>query len=295
MPLFFMISGYCIGIKNNFAETKFCLELKKVFFRLILPYLIWSLLYIILADKLMSPTRYIATLTLRGLAPLWFLATLAMCELCFFGFSKLVKKLSNTKKITVMSLIAVLSILIGFIMQMLKTELDLSTETMTKVGYFVFITFGRLFISLPSYIFGYILAKTKLIYKVGKTLSVIIGIVLIAGVSLIVIFSRMRTNCHLFITNQYWLFTLTALLGAIGIMMIAYTIEKLSLLGYLGQNSLGIMVLHYIPFKTINHSYNAVSPIWNNEIFISLAATVLVTAVTMGVIYLVKKKFFLFK
>ncbi len=283
-------------MKNNFAHTKFSQELKKVFFRLIVPYLVWSMLYIILADKLMSPTRYIATLTLRGLAPLWFLATLAMCEICFFAISKLIKKHSEIKQNIALVLFAVLSVLIGFVMLTLKTELNLSTNTMTMVGYFVFIAFGRLFISLPSYILGYIFARTKLIYKVGKITSLIGGIVLISGVSVLVIFCKIRTNCHLFYTNKYWLFILAALIGAVGVLMISYAVQRFGLvLGYLGQNSLGLMILHYTPFKTINHSYNAVSPIFNNEIFISIAATVVVTAVTVGVIYLVKKKFFIYK
>lgn len=296
MPLFFMISGYCIGMKKDFADTKFIQELKKVFFRLILPYLVWSLLYIVISGKFDSAARYVATVTLRGIAPLWFLATLAMCELSFFAFSKLIRKHNTICKNIILAIVAIVSVIIGFVMQILKAELNLDADTMTRAGYYVFITFGRLFISLPPYILGYILKKSGFIYKAGKLISLIMGIVLICGVSVLVISLQLRNNCHLFYTNNYWMFTLVALLGAIGVMMLSYSAERIHLiLGYLGQNSLGLMILHYIPFKTVKYSYNAVSPIWNNEIFISIAATIVATSATLGVIYLVKKKFFLYK
>ena len=296
MPLFFLISGYCIGMKKSYGEGKLLPELKKVFTKLIVPYLVWSAIYIFLSDKLTSPMHHTATLTLRGLAPLWFLATLAMCEIRFFAIAKAIKKCKPAGQYIILGVIAAASIIIGFTLRILAEKYDFSTETMTMAGYFIFIAIGRLFISLPSYILGFIISKTQLIYKFRKIPAFFVGALFITAVSFIVFLGNLKVNCHLFTTNHYWLFTLTSVLGALGIMLISYSVEKIGFgLSYLGQNSLGLMILHYVPFKTVKYSSVFVSVIWDNEIFISLAATAVATAVTMGAIYLVKKKFFIYK
>mgnify|MGYP003293551648 CR=1 FL=1 len=291
-----MISGYCIGIKNNFAELTFAQEFKKVFLRLLLPYFVWSLIYIILSDKLVSIKYYLATFTLRGLAPLWFLATLAMCEICFFTTLKIIKKRKEKQGLLIFILIGAICLALGFAMQVIKTELDLSTDTMTTAGYYLYVSVGRLFISIPSYILGYLLVKTGFLKRVNKVASFVIGALLLAIVAILVAVFNLKTNCHLFYTSNYLLFIITSFAGAAGILLISRCIENFGMgLSFIGQNSLGLMILHYPPFKTISYTSNAVAHLWSNENFISISATVITTAITLGFIYLVKKKFFLFK
>ena len=296
MPLFFLISGYCAGMKKSFRDISFVSQAKKVFTRLIVPYLVWSLIYLFLSGGIASAERYTAVLTLRGIAPLWFLGTLAMCELVFFLMAKGLEKLGKNRQLIVFAIIAVVSILTGFIMRIIKVNCSLSTDNFTMVGYYLYNTFGRLFISLPSYILGFILIRINFVKSIGKVWSLIGSAVLLTTVVTVVISSKLAVNCHLFYTNKYWIFTLVSLCGAVGVFLLSYSVESFGKpLVYLGQNSLAIMILHYIPFKTVKYAGNAVSPIWDNDIFVGLTATLLTILATIAAIYLVKKKFFLYK
>ena len=99
IPLFFILSGLGIGLKYQSAYSLLNKkdEVINIFKRLLLPYFIWSLIYIIfsiifiinaspdLLPKLLFEKFY-STICLYGISPLWFLSNLFISLVIFYSF-----------------------------------------------------------------------------------------------------------------------------------------------------------------------------------------------------------------
>lgn len=95
MPLFFIISGICLCISEERSVSISCdfhSRIKKITKRLLPPYFLWSVVYIVInlilgiVNNEATLVRRIggniyATLTGRGMAPLWFLFSLWVAEI----------------------------------------------------------------------------------------------------------------------------------------------------------------------------------------------------------------------
>lgn len=291
-----MISGYCIGMKPYYGEGSVLKETKKIFIRLIVPYLVWSMVYMFIGGSVKSAERYIAVFTLRGIAPLWFLAALALCEFIFFIIAKATLALNKNRRLIVLGAIAVICLITGYALRFLNPYFEDNDSNTEIIINYLFITFARFFISMPTFIFGYILSNTSVIYKISKKLGAVVGIALIGIVVAAVSICRLSVNTHLFSISNYWIFTVVSLCGSVGTILISYSIEDFAAaLSFLGKNSLGLMILHYVPFKTLKYTGDLAAFIWNNQIFVSFLSLALTVLITIGAITLIKKKFFIFK
>lgn len=298
MPLFFVISGYCIGLKDYSSQRMPRLwdEYKKISLNLLAPYFVWSFVYMYIGGSLESAERYKAVFTLRGIAPLWFLAALALCEFVLFAVLKITRTLSIRKQIFLFAGIAAVCITAGFGLFSLREFYELSAKHNGVATYYLFVTVSRFIISMPLVLLGYITAKANILKRFKKSTSAIAGILLMSVTVFLVIISRLEVNFHLFEPDNYWIFLLCSISGSAGVLMISRSAEKLlGFLGALGQNSLAIMILHYIPFKAIEYSGKIAAFVWNNELFVSFFASALTLGVCFVGIWLVKKKFFLYK
>ena len=92
MPLFFVVSGIPKGIINKCSNDKKA-TVQKLFKRLMVPYFVWSVIYIILSVGVhfrdwreIVPERVWAVVSCRGVAPLWFLAALFISNVIFEFF-----------------------------------------------------------------------------------------------------------------------------------------------------------------------------------------------------------------
>lgn len=104
MPLFFVLSGLGMGLRNGVHKSGF----KKICTHLLKPFYFWSIIYIVLgtcANLVLHRTviikylgeRTYATVTGRGIAPLWFLFNLAIVEIIFISSMRLVYDLMSER------------------------------------------------------------------------------------------------------------------------------------------------------------------------------------------------------
>lgn len=296
MPLFFYVTGYLSTLRKYDGDFSFLKQLKKIGLSLFVPYLVWSLIYMYIGGALEKSERYKAVLTLRGIAPLWFLGALGLCEILFFAVMYLARKTESKKQIAVIALSGAVSLGLAFLMEYIKSSFGLSSENPGVATYYVFVTVARLFLSFPMVVMGFLFAKADVLKRLGKAWSLIVGVALMGGVVAVVILCDLNVNMHTFEISNLPLFVIVALAGAVGVLMVSYSAEKFaSALSYMGQNSLGIMILHYMPFKALAYSVKLAESVWSNEIFVSLFATALTLGVSVFGIYLIRKKFFIIR
>lgn len=297
MPLFFFISGYCLGLKKDTGEKPQLLpQLKKLTRNLLLPYIVWSGIYMFLGEQLTSSERLKAVFTGRGIAPLWFLAALFLCEFAFVLLKRLTYKLSSKGKTAIYISVCILCFCLAYAMWHISRTHSFSAKSMGTTLFYLFIACGRFFLSMPLLILGYIISQAQLIQKAGKLRCGILGGVFLVLTFAVVFLSRLSTNLHLFRSDNMPVLICTAILGSMGVLMLAYSLgEHSRILNFLGSNSLAIMILHYTPFKSMYYSNMLVRTFTDNPYIISILATAITMAVTLLAVWLVKKKFFLYK
>ena len=296
MPLFFFVTGYLLGLRKYEVDFSLLKQVKKIGLSLFVPYFVWSIVYMYIGGALENSERYKAVFTLRGIAPLWFLAALGLCELVFFALMYSIRKMSDGRKLALFAVLGVLSLALAFLMEYIKTALGLSRENPGVATYYLFVTIARFFLSFPVLVFGFLFAKADVLKRLGKVWCLILGLVLMGAVVSVTVLSDLRVNMHTFEISSLPLFVPVAFAGAAGTLMLSYSAEKFaSPLSLPGQYSLGIMILHYMPFKALKYSLKLADFVWGNEVFLSLFATVLTLGISFLGVYLIKKKFFIFK
>ena len=296
MPLFFFITGYCLGLKKDTGEKPLFLKnLKKVGLTLFLPYLVWSFVYLVISGDLYDTERLCAVFTLRGIAPIWFLSALGLCEIFFFSMKRWTYKLQEKYSSLIFIAVGIFSLLCGFIMHTIESTNNLNVYTMYIPLRYLYITLGRFFICMPMVIAGYIFSKANILRKLGKVPCFITGSLLMVGVYFTVMFSNLETNIHLFETNNFWVLICTGIMGSVGIMMLSYSLPVFTgVVSLIGTNSIFFMLLHYKPFKIMELSAEAFSFIQNPCLF-WICTSLLVLIFTAVNTILVKKLFFLGK
>ena len=296
MPLFFFVTGYLSGLRKYQGDFSFSKQLKKIGLSLFVPYIVWSFVYMYIGGALENIERYKAVFTLRGIAPLWFLGALGLCELVFFGVMYLARKMGESKQIAFFVTLGVLSLALAFLMEYIKANFGLSAENPGVATYYVFVTVARFFLSFPVLVLGFLFAKADVLKRMGRVWCLILGLVLMGAVVSVTMLTDLKVNMHTFEISNLPLFVPVAFAGSVGVMMLSYSAGKFaSPLSLLGQYSLGIMILHYMPFKALKYSLKLAGFVWGNEIFLSLFATILTLGISFLGVYLIKKKFFIFK
>ena len=291
MPLFFFISGFCISLKPN-KNFSLCNKIKKITTNLILPYIIWSTIYAFLAETILQKKTILSILTTRGIAPLWFLGSLAICEIIFYTIKKIHIFTKNKKETFNFISICVLSLLISFL---LNTNIVIEyINTKHYFFQFMYITIGRFFFSFAFLIIGYLFGKLNIITKMRKYTLIIISILLMITTFYLTYKNNLTINLHLFEISKYTIFIITSLLGSISILFFSKFINNKTL-NYIGQNSLGLMILHYIPFPTMSYSIKLSSLFTSNEIIICIVSTIICIIISITANYIIKENLLLKK
>lgn len=294
MPLFFFITGYCLGLKKDtVVKPLFLQNLKKVGLTLFLPYIVWSYVYLVIAGRLYDVERLHAVYTTRGIAPIWFLATLGLCEILFFALKRLTYKLQSKTSNTIFAVAGLICLLCGFIMHTAEKANNLNSDTIGIPLYYLYIAFGRFFICMPMLIGGYFFSKGRVLYKMTKIPCLITGALLLTAVYFTVSLTGLETNIHLFYTNNFWVLMATGLAGAVGVMMVSYSLPVFTgIISLIGSNSIYFMLLHYKPFRIMYLSEQAFRFI-PNDYWYWICTSLLVLVFTAVNTWLVKKMFFL--
>lgn len=247
MPLFFVITGLLLGFQGRKLEKLDkipTLKVGKLFKRLMVPYYIWSLVYMAAEflqhgnqnERIQGMLR--ATIITSGNAPLWFLATL-FCTRILFHLLK--NRLFLTDK----------EILIGSLF--LSFFASKSYILMTDKGWmdpqllrFFTIALFRIFPSLFFVSFGYFLSGQ--LGRKDKQRDLCIGItsMLILLISVALYFPGV--NMHIFKLNDMLYFLLTGITGSVGMLHLCRCMpDNIKPLRELGLDSMDIMALHYDP------------------------------------------------
>lgn len=234
MPLFFIISGFLWSNKN--IDIK--ITIIKRFKALIIPYILFGLVFFILRSNLnssinLSLKNYIfSLLTTSNLGALWFLPSLFIIEVMFSVLNKL--KIHDSVRI----IITLILFFIGLNGNKYYTSIYIIVIYRSLVGFGFFV--------LGKYIFKYI--------KNIKVSYIVIFFMLLVNVNL-----SLKNSCvdlwGLAFNNKV-LYVVCSILGSFTTILffknISSKFENISLLNYVGINSLIIMSTHQLILDTIN-------------------------------------------
>lgn len=250
MPLFFIISGMLIWHIQE-EQRDYIQVIKQKATRIMVPYITFSIIFIIIALLRSWFGRALITneelwdliyksIALQGISVLWFLPVLFGGEIIFIGVRKLMKYKDGITIIIVL-LLGVLPIVLKPVIYNTLSE----SESQVLIGvYYIINVLLRSCVALVFITIGYY--SKKLFVKDTNATSVqelIIGIVLF----IVVIYlapRNERVDVNLLIFGQPILFYINAVCGTMSVVLLCKNIVNLKLLGYLGKNSLIIMVTH---------------------------------------------------
>lgn len=295
MPLFFFISGYCQAFRSHYTESYPLIDsLKKTLKRLFLPYFIWSFIYLFIGGNLLSTERLYAVFTTRGIAPIWFLATLGFCEITFTILRSLTQRAKELTHCIILGIFALSFVAVGYLLYVIKGSCSLSEKSIGTPLYYLFVSTGRFFMCMPMLLLGYLFCKADILRKLKKLPSFLLGTILLVAVFFITSCTHLVTNIHLFTTNHYFVLLITSVLGSLSVLLLAYAIpKKFSFpLELCGKNSLYLMLLHYVPFKTISISAKIFKGVSDPCLFLILTGLSVTLLSALGT-FLIKHGFFL--
>ena len=244
MPLFLVIPGIVFGMKAIAGEDKvpsFPGFAKKLFVRLMVPYYVWSAVYILLEYFQKGYTKgvqkmILATLTTQGCAPLWFLPTLFLGELLFV---LLTQRLKADVRVIIPVAVAV-SIAASYIYNTWFTGLPALPGG-------ILISLLRVFPALFFISFGCFVAR--FLDQKNKLMNFCAGFAMFAVLLASVFFYSPKVNMHLYVFRNIFHFLCTGIIGSMAVILLCMCIkENIGVLSRIGGSSLDIMALHFKPF-----------------------------------------------
>ncbi|MFQ7661312.1 MAG: acyltransferase family protein [Roseburia intestinalis] len=280
MPLFFIIYGMVVSPKylNGFKEWKsfFYKKVKS----LLIPYLIWGMIYTHSIDTNFFKGMAYATNPSLGYAQtnqvLWFLPVMFISTI----LHQIIMQFKN-KKSNGWVMFIVFAVICGFLSLILK---NIRGDWGIFWGIDIALT-GEIFILI-----GYLLKHPmEILYQKKRTVIVIVLVACIC-VGTYLAQTNPPTECWVTIMalayygKSYILFLFTAVLNTIGICCLAILLEKVTILVWMGEGSLFLMAVHYIIFPyTISLSTQLVY----NSIGIALLNAVLCTIVCIPALFFI--------
>lgn len=250
MPLFFTITGMCLFYKFQRNEIYFRNEVKKLCLHLLVPFYTWSILYMlpaILVTRTATVSsiqeRLWAMISLRGAAPIWFLAALFIGEVIVIGILKITQKQHIYLRISIV-LVGIVTILVNEWYKVFVQE-----NTMILILY-PLITVCRNFFSVFFLLIGYEFANVLFTMEKKDVVKIAVSSFVILIILQLVV--ELGNNMH---TNEYKsaiLFLVTGILGSFWVIGSSFCLpDKMTGLSKIGTKSFDLMVLHYPPVPTI--------------------------------------------
>lgn len=300
MPLFFIISGYCLFQKYH--DTQQIVDMKHTLYRLctkFLPcYFLWSIIYIFLLKATNQPfdimERTHAVITTKGIAPLWFIVTLFLCEFFFVIAHKYLMKKTPFYYCFFIVLV-LLTLLLGSKYEAIISTLNNKMFLGISAPVIILVLF-RFIACLTMLYAGYLLGNIFQKANISKLSAFIGSIIFIGLMCYAVVKSQNYVNLHLFQIGHSGIFMITSILGSLGVILLSYAIQSgARWLAFIGRYSLGIMIIHYMPLKIMEYAGKFSFIITSNP-YISVLLTLLITLGCSGaIIFMINKKFYLLK
>ena len=291
MPLFFMISGMVAKESyDNKGDGKLFL-IKKIS-QLIIPYIIWALLYSTLSFKNLAKVLYGSHQMLqsaKSLSSLWYLPTLFLVVLIYFVLVKLFY--GRVNMIAVLSVAAVLSFAIGVFLPRMNNGYPLGAD-IALVG-FSFYCLGRMVSPL-------LVNLSSRIKEQGNIASIIILFILAVvcfSLTFLYRFNLTDNDSNVLMAEGVYgnplLFALIAVGGSFAVLFLSVIIDRFlpqfikKVLCYIGMNTFVIFAVHKL---FVNHLFKPIfEKISMNNVFvliIVLTGTLVLSCVSAIIINL---------
>lgn len=279
MPLFFILSGMVLKEHSYSFKGEIREFLKKKAFALIVPYLLWGLIYSPFSFRNLVYIVYGTRETLinaNSLTSLWFLPVMFLSVVLAEGIVSYAVKVN---KRWIVSIGCILTFTIGALFPHWQRfgnpwGIDIA------------------FVSIGFLLLGYYLRR--LITKLNDKLSIVFGMLVIAlvGFALLVHYSTSSVGYVLManaIYGNFFIFLGNAVLGSLIVILLSCLISKRrfhkTVMLYAGQNTLGIFVVHKpiveygrIIAERIGLSYN--------NLIVAVGISIIAMAGTLIVVYI---------
>lgn len=262
MPLFYMISGYLFSPEKESDFTSF---VRKRARSLLLPYLISCLLGLLVTlsvpswraelslETIFNDVFYLGAPNCLHVGQVWFFLCLFFVEITAFSLYKLLhlRTISLAGKVLTIFLIAGIGVTLPailpryFVLGRLPWMLDTSI------------------VALVFYLIGFFAKTSSLLQHVDEEMSRLAKIVLAVTALVLTAFISIKwlgwVNIGALIFSFPPLYFSCAILGSLGVMLLAMGIEKNSALQTMGRESLVLVVIHsfliYILLAISSHYY----------------------------------------
>lgn len=251
MSAFFLISGTVAKWRDDYTGKRLISDTYKSFVSLIIPYILWALVYCDFSLANLARIAYgsydalshAGTLTSLWFLPVMFIALL-LFRICNLLFRKLNKEAFHTMLIIVLSII---SLIVGFIIP--NTSFGYPFSINIAFTAFGFLLIGHLFSTTLNR------ANAKLKDYSGSKMavsSVLISLVVIVGSFLITLLYRYNIPDHGYVLmgngiyGNPFLFMIVALFGSVMIFSLAWLICAMriemfeNMMVFIGMNTLAI-------------------------------------------------------
>lgn len=256
MPLFMIISGMLLCYKKE-EEQSFLLNIKGKFFQIMVPYIIFSVIYLLIAlceiHRLKEgylTNAVLQTVSFYGISVLWFLPALFMGETLFLFIRQ-----KTSLLFTALCSMAVftLSLLINQLWNGLETADSLFSLWLA----YLITALIRSGIAVLFLAVGYFSMCLLLKQNLSRLQSLILSLAFF-GVNYVISSINNKTDLRFLIFNNLLLYFTGAISGSIAVICLCKALPPLKLLSYFGKNSLIIMVTHldcYIILLSLNFAH----------------------------------------
>lgn len=282
VPLFFLMSGFVMKVKGNYAG--FCFS---KLIRIVIPYFIWAFLFLLpyailggtTAESLdMEGQKEITTLirnifygigkdgALRQNSSLWFLPALFSMEIIYYLLIYAIDKASNWK-IDVVAL-TVLCIFGFIVSKCLDIALPWGINTVLVAG--------------PYFYAGYLLRKYSLIERISKNKFCL---AISMGISLVGLFCGQKNSLLGFISYTYENMLLGYISGiglSVVTLLLAYRVRNAAFLEKCGRNTMSIMIFHKLVVLLFQTQAGKITMLLKcSNLVLELSLSILIAAVAI--------------
>lgn len=291
MPLFFIVSGILMAIKNE--EKKDIKEtIKKKWRGIMIPYMWFSLIYFLIdilnvliiknIDVRTFVVDTISSVTFYGMSVLWFLPALFLGSIGFLFLCKKIPARVNYFLLVVIALVAYQA------KRIIEAKIynahanDLLIVSLIHIVYiFLRAAIAMSFIGYAYYFQLFIDASSeKLRFLNNKIICVALGIVMVI-VNYILAMINECVDLNNIILNNVALYYLAAFVGVYGIILICKGLPAIPVITYFGKNSIIVMACH-VNFYIL---YMGLKMAWFVDKFVTKAKHYVFVSITVIMVF----------
>lgn len=282
MPLFFVISGLCI----KESKTLDAHTIKKIVKSYLIPYFIWTIIYMLgfwiaslLHETRISDNIIAHSLSICGLAPLWFLLSLFISEFLLLAIKPLLKN-SITKCIVLLFFVGASVLLTYLYSYMDSVNIWFKNYTMGA-----FRIFPTTFFVIVGYVFK---EKIKQALQIKNLYKILLLCILCTIQVILCLVWNEAIDVQVFLLSNPLLYFVKSINGTMMILVLSSLIHSKMLI-YIGNNTKELMILHYPPFYyTLVLSY-FLDKLFEPNIIGAIIITILTIACCLVINHIMKR------